>query len=231
MVSCSAGLDPTQPESCDLQAATEVCLPQNHRLVKLRLVAACKEVRLLALIALMPLKHAVRALERLFASLQGLVDVLQVSPVCSGECTLPPHRGQGLRAALRSCENSPGHAGRFRLHEEEQICPLRVPPVRLHTALGIGGSLLSCATFLQATRMLTLRNPRGLQYPGSNFSSSLNVLMPVWKERMQGPSHCKMRPAFWGRQLLATGRSLTLTQTCSLCRLAFRRQSEALLGR
>ena len=42
-----------------------------------------------------------------------------------------------------------------------------------------------------------MRSPRGLQYPGSNFSLSLNVLMPVWKERMQRPSHCKMRPALW----------------------------------
>ena len=170
-----------------LQADTQVCLPQNYSLATPRLVAACEPAGLLACIALVPLKHAIRALKRLFAGLQGLVDILQVNQVCSGECTLRSHRGQRLRGALTSCKSSPGHAGRSRRRKHAHCQPGRVQAMLLSTWEAVCRAV---------TMMLTMRSPRGLQYPGSNVSLPLNVLMPVWKERMQRPSHCKMRPAF-----------------------------------
>ena len=115
------------------QADTQVCLPQNYSLATPRLVAACEPAGLLACIALVPLKHAIRALERLFAGLQGLVDILQVNQVCSGECTLRSHRGQRLRGALRSSKSSPGHAGRSRRRKHAHCQPGRVQAMLLST--------------------------------------------------------------------------------------------------
>ena len=208
MVACLAGPNHSRPGSCSLGAERDVCLPQNHRLVT-GLVAACEQVGLLAIVALVPLEYTVRALEKLLARLQGLVDILQVSQVCAGECTLRSHRSQGLETVLRSCISSPGHPGRYK---EGQTCPWKNPDGQgeSHATLRMQGSLLSSATSLPATQMLTMRSPKGLQYPGSNFSSSLNVLMPVWKERMQGPSHCKMRPAFEERHRWQQGAALRL---------------------
>ena len=86
-----------------MPADTKVCLPVNNRLVSLRLVTACEPVGLLAFEALVLLKHAVGALEKLFAGLQGLVDILQASQVYSGVCTLLSHRGHELKVVLKSC--------------------------------------------------------------------------------------------------------------------------------
>ena len=174
LVTSLAGLDHTQPARCSLQADTSICLPENNRLARPCLVAACEPVGLLAFEALVLLKHAVWTLEKIFAGLQGLVDILQVSQVCSGVCTLLSCRGQELRIVLRPCQSSPGHPGRIRRHKEGHVSQGCRPCYTGH-----GRQVAELCNFLASNRMLTMRSPKGLQYPGSNFSSSLNVLMPV----------------------------------------------------